>query len=190
MKSISALRCALPILLGAALFAAPQAAIAAPSADKTGDKLTVTVTGPRDDDHIDLEAGVACPGFPVHIDLTGSQTRTKTFTNKAGKTVRTIESGNGYVRTYINSDTGKKVVFPSKFFSADTTFDKNGLRTVISTGRFGIVRFPKTDVPPGPAITEYVGRVVFTITPASDIVIKQVEATTIDVCAKLDKPQS
>jgi len=189
MKNTSATRYALPVLLAAALFAAPQAANASPSAEKNDDKLTVTVTGPRDDLHIDLKAGLACPGFPVHVDLTGSQTRTKTFTNKAGKTVRTIESGNGYVRTYINSDTGKKVVFPSKHFTADTTFDKNGLGTVVSTGRFGIIMFP-TDVPAGPSTTEYKGRVVYKITPTSDITIKNVQAKTIDVCAMLAKHKS
>lgn len=186
MKSISALRYALPILLGAALFAAPQAATASPPTDKHNDKLTVTVTGPPADQHIDLDAGLACPGFALHIDLTNSQTHTKTFTTKGGVKVRTIEAGKGYDRTYINKTSGKRAFFPSKFFSADTTFNKRGLATVTSTGHFGIIMFP-TDIPAGPSTTEYVGRVVYTATPTNDFHILSVRAKAIDVCAKLAK---
>ena len=186
MKSISVLRSAVPILLGAALFAAPQAATASPSNHKHTDKLSVTVTGPPADKHYDLSAGLACPGFDLLVDLTKSQTSTKTFTTKYGVKVRSIEAGKGYIRTYTNKTTGKKVVFPSKHFSADTTFDKNGLGTVTSTGHFGLIMFP-TDVPAGPSTTEYVGRVVYTATPANDFTILSVRAKAIDVCAKLAK---
>ncbi|MHA7223743.1 hypothetical protein ACX80S_15715 [Arthrobacter sp. RHLT1-20] len=184
MKSISVLRYAIPILLGAALFAAPQAATASPSTNKHTDKLSITVTGPPADQHFNLPAGLACPGFDLLVDLTNSRTSTKTFTTKDGVKVRSIEAGKGYIRTYTNMATGKKIIFPSKFFSADTTFDQNGLGTVTSTGHFGLIMFP-TDVPAGPSTTEYVGRVVYTATPNNDFTILSVRAKAIDVCAKL-----
>lgn len=186
MTNISALRYALPILLGAGLLAVPQAATAAPSADKHNRDLTVTVTGPPPDKHFDLPKGLACPDFDLLVDLTGSHTRTKTFTTKDGATVRTIEAGKGYDRKYTNKFTKKSVYFPSKTYSADTTFDENGLRTITSTGHFGIIMFP-SDVPAGPSTTEYVGRVVHTATPNEDFHIIEVHAKTIDVCAILKK---
>ena len=178
MKMTSARRNALAILLGAALLAAPQAAVASPP--------TIEKLGPPADQHYDLPKGQACPGFGLLVDLTDSQTRTKVFKNGKGEIIRTIEAGLGYERTYTNKSTGKKVVFPSKFFSTDTKFHKNGLRTVTSTGRFGLILFP-TDVPPGPSTTEYVGRVVYTATPTNDFTIKSTKAKEIDVCALLSK---
>jgi hypothetical protein len=190
MMNVSAHRLALVVLLGAGLLAAPQAATASSSPHKDNEKLTVTVTGPPDDQQFVLPSEEipfkGCKGFPLGVDLTDSQTRTKTFKNKKGEVVRTLEEGNGYKRVYTNLKTNKKVSFPSKFFSADTTFNKKGLQTVTSTGRFGLILFP-TDVPPGPSTTEYVGRVVYTVNTDGVFTIKKVDAKKTDVCALLAK---
>jgi hypothetical protein len=188
MNIASVHRLALAALLGASLLAAPQAAVASPSHHGHKEKLTVEVTGPPADQHIVLPSEEipfkGCKGFPLGVDLTDSQTRTKTFTDKKGEVVRTLEEGNGYKRVYTNLKTNKKVSFPSKFFSADTTFHKNGSQTVTSTGRFGLILF-KTDVPPGPSTTEYVGRVVYKIGTDGVFTIKKVDAKKTDVCALL-----
>jgi hypothetical protein len=185
MKKSSARRVALVALLGTSLLVAPQAATASHSHHKHHEKLTVTVTSPENI-NIELPKGQACKGFALGVDLRDSRARIKTFTNKAGVVVRTIEEGKGYKKTYTNLTTKKSVTFPSKFFSTDTVYQKNGFQTVTSTGHFGLILFP-TDVPAGPSTTEYVGRVVYTINPAPPNVftLKKVNAKSTDVCAKL-----
>jgi hypothetical protein len=186
MKVNSALRYSIAILLGAALFAAPQAATAAP----VKDKLTVTVTGPPADLHAVLKAGDGCPGFALGLDGTNSKTSTETFT-KNGVVVRTFQSGIGYRLTYTNLDTKKKVTFPAKFLTEETIFHRNGTRTVTNTGDFGLVMFP-TDIPAGPSTTQYTGTLVYTVHtiatpngPLDIFTIIETQATTIDVCAQL-----
>lgn len=181
MKSISVRRYATAAaLVGVALFVAPQAATAAPASDK----LVVTVVGPPDDlGPITLPAGQACPSFALRIFGTNSQTRTVEY-RKNGKLVRTTESGLGYDLTYTNVDTGKSVVYKSDFLVTDTIYHGNGIRTVTSTGHFGIIMFP-ADRPAGPSTTQYVGTVVYKATKTDRFTITSEQGQETDVCAQL-----
>jgi hypothetical protein len=188
MKIASVHRLALVALLGASLLAAPQAAVASPSHHGHKEKLTLKVLPPRANDSLVLPSEripfKGCKGFPLGVELTDSQAPIKEFRNKKGEVVRTLEEGSGYKRVYTNLKTNKKVTFPSKFFSTDTTIHKDGSQTVTSTGRFGLILF-ETDVPPGPSTTEYVGRVVYKIDTAGVFTVKKVDAKKTDVCALL-----
>jgi hypothetical protein len=180
MKSNYVRRYTTVALVGVALLAVPQAATAAPGSDK----VVVTVVGPPDDLLPDpLPAGQACPDFDLKVVGTNSQTHTVEY-RKNGKLVRTIESGMGYDLTYTNLNTGKSVVYKSDFLVTDSVYHGNGIRTVTSTGYFGIIMFP-TDRPPGPSTTQYVGRVVYKATQNNDFTIKSVRAQKTDVCAQL-----
>lgn len=184
MKNISVRRYATAAaLVGVALLAAPQAAIAAPSSDR----ITVTVVGPPDDlGPITLPAGQGCPDFALTVSGTNSQTRTVEY-RKNGNLIRTTESGLGYDLTYTNAATGKSVVYGSDFLVTDTVYHGKGLRTVTSTGHFGIIMFP-TDRPAGPSTTQYVGTVVYSATKTDRFTIISEQGQETDVCAQLAAP--
>jgi len=67
-----------------------------------------------------------------------------------------------------------------------TTVNPDGSTTVADTGHNVVILFP-TDVPPGPSTTQYVGRLVYTVSPPPDAVftVQSFSGQTTDICAAL-----
>jgi hypothetical protein len=176
MKIATTRRIAPSILLAAALLALSPAANAAPP-EKGG---PVPNLGP-----FDLPAGVACEGFPLRVEGTGSNANVRTFKDRNGEVVRILQTGRGYTLTYTNLDTLESVTIRPTGSNRRTVENANGTFTVTETGTAGIILFP-TDNPMGPSTTQYYGRIVYTLAPdGSTLLSLETTGTSRDICAEL-----
>ena len=68
---------------------------------------------------------------------------------------------------------------------SQTTFNRDGTQTVVATGHNGLILFP-TDLPAGPTTTHYIGRIVYTVDPATGVsTLISMSGSGRDICAEL-----
>ena len=141
------------------------------------------------DQTIDLPEGVACPDFPLRIEITNNPNRVvKEFMDGDGNVVRIIEGGKANDFLLTNVESGKTIFFKGRGSAATTTVNPDGSTTVENNGHTGVVLFP-ADVPlPGgsaPSTTLYIGRVVYTIGADGIFTVQSAAGRTVDLCAAL-----
>lgn len=155
--------------------------------------LTLTAAQPASADApLILPLGQGCPGFNLGLEATGGNLHTKDFTDKNGNVVRSITAGKGVVLTFTNYGTnpdnpvaGKSVAIKTGGSVMHTTTNPDGTLTVTGTGHNGLILFP-TDVPAGPTTTVYVGRIVYTVDPATGVfTLLSTSGNARDICAEL-----
>lgn len=127
-----------------------------------------------------LQDGCACDGFDLQLDSSGVP-HIKEIVFKDG---RYFALGKGPTLTITNLATGAAVSLRGNGSNAQYSPGPDGTTTLVLTGHNVIVQFP-TDVPPGPATTLYVGRVVYTIDSAGTWTLMRSSGTTLDICAAL-----
>jgi hypothetical protein len=144
------------------------------------------------DEPLILPAGLACEDFNLGISGTGGNLHTEEFHDREGNLVRIITAGKGVLLTYINygPDPDNPVAGASVTIRTDgsvtkTTFNPDGTQTVSATGHNGLVLFP-TDIPEGPTTTQYIGRIVYNVDPATGIfTLVSTSGSQRDICAEL-----
>jgi hypothetical protein len=99
--------------------------------------------------------------------------------------VRTITAGQGVELLFTNVSTGATFDVTSSGSVTQTTFNPDGSQTVVSTGHNVVILFP-SDVPAGPSTTQYVGRLVYTVSPSGVFTVQSFSGTSTDICAELD----
>jgi hypothetical protein len=131
-----------------------------------------------------LDAGLGCK-FALRVDGTGGIIHTKEFRDRNGKVVRIIEAGKGVLLTYTNLATKASVTIKTAGSVSNTVVNRDGTLTVTATGHNGLIMFP-TDVPAGPTTTQYIGRFVYKVDPATGV-FTFVGSTgqNRDICAEL-----
>jgi hypothetical protein len=131
-----------------------------------------------------LDPGIGCD-FALRIDSNGGKLHEKLFTDKAGNPVRFLSAGKGVVLTYTNVDSGKSVTIRTDGSVTSIRFNPDGTQTWTTTGHFGLVLYP-SDVPAGPSTTQYIGKLVFNVDPATGV-FTFVSSTgqARDICAEL-----
>ena len=141
---------------------------------------------PPDPVFFDLPAGVACAGFDLRIEILSNLKREmKTFTDKNGNVVRTLEGGKGDRLTFTNLATSLTLTLKPNGSVQHVTINRDGTETWVTTGHNVLILFP-TDVPAGPSTTQYVGRVVFTVVTATQVfTLQSVSGTSTNICAAL-----
>ena len=155
------------------LFAAAQHSIAA-------------APPPPPDQVIDLPAGLACKNFDLRIEIWSSQNRVfRQFKDKNGNVVRILTAGKGNTLSFTNLSNGENVTLPANGSVEHITLNPDGSQTWEVNGHNVLILFP-TDVPAGPSTTLYVGRVVFTISPAGVFTLQGTSGTATDICAALE----
>jgi hypothetical protein len=139
------------------------------------------------DDPITLPAGLACEDFALEISGTGGNLHTKVFEDRDGNPVRIITAGKGVLLTYTNLDSGDSVTIRTDGSVTKTTFNPDGTQTVSATGHNGLVLFP-TDIPAGPTTTQFIGRIVYNVDPATGIfTLVSTSGSQRDICAELSE---
>jgi hypothetical protein len=166
------------------LFARAHIGVAAVTALLILGTLAGPVTAAPHD--IDFPAGTACQGFDLGIDLGapvgGSVARE--FRDRDGNVVRVLSAGTGYALTLYNDTSGTSLSLPSNGVVTITRPGPDGVQTVTTLGHTIIILFP-TDVPPGPATTLYVGRVVYTVDAQGTFTLLSTGGRQTDICAAL-----
>lgn len=131
-----------------------------------------------------FEAGVACPGFALKIDVgAGGNPIQHEFLDADGKLVRSIDAGTGTPLMFTNVSTGEYLATESNGAVSQTVYNSDGSQTTVSTGHNVIILFP-TDVP-GPSTTLYIGQVVYTVDVNGVWTIVKTSGTSLDICAAL-----
>ena len=133
---------------------------------------------------IDLDAGVACAGFPLRIEGSGDKRIMREFTDRNGQVVRMLSAGKGFSLTFTNVKTGSSIMLPSNGSVSRTRVNADGTTIVDSTGHNVVIFFP-TDIPRGPSTTLYVGRIVSTVDTHDVFTLRSVSGKTPDLCALL-----
>jgi hypothetical protein len=132
---------------------------------------------------LSLPAGQAC-AFPLCIEISGGNLVEKDFFDKNGNLVRTLTAGRGTALLFINLDTQATFAVQSNGSVMQTTNNPDGSQTVVLTGHNVVILFPE-DVPAGPSTTQYVGRLVETISPIGVFTLQSFSGTSTDICAEL-----
>lgn len=135
---------------------------------------------------IPLEAGKAC-AFPLTITIVGQQPiYNKIFLDKNGNAIRYLSAGKGTTNTFKNEQTGASITLkPNGGSVSKGTVNDDGTITFVATG-FNTIAWYPTDVPAGPSTILYIGRVVYTVDPSTNV--STVLGTTgkqTDICATL-----
>lgn len=154
---------------------------------------TSPVSAVEEEPDVLLPAGLACPDFNLGLSATGSDPLVREFTDKQGNVVRTISVGNDVVLTYTNYGTdldnpvaGESITFKTAGSVTQITTNEDGTVTFTGTGHNGLILFP-TDVPAGPTATQYIGRIVFNVDPATGVfTLVSTSGRQVDICAALD----
>ncbi|MEV7475188.1 hypothetical protein AB0N33_15930 [Pseudarthrobacter oxydans] len=146
------------------------------------------------DEPIFVPAGQGCADFSIQLSSTGGNLHTKKFYDKEGNVVRMITAGKGVLLTYTNMGpdpdpenavAGESITFRTDGSVTEIVTNPDGTLTYTATGHNGLVMFP-TDVPAGPTTTQYVGRIVFNVDPATGVfTLVSTAGRAIDVCAEL-----
>jgi hypothetical protein len=85
-----------------------------------------------------------------------------------------------------NPVAGTSVTIRTDGSVTEITHNPDGTLTYTLTGHNGLVLFP-SDIPPGPSTTQYIGRVVFDVDPATGVfTLVSTSGTQRDICAELD----
>lgn len=183
MKTSSARRFTLPVLLVGALLGLSPAATAAPPIK--GDP-------PADfPDNLVLPAGTACPGFDLLLQATGSNATVRTFLDKLHNPIRIFSGGRGFTLTYTRLDSAgvavRAITIRPTGSVRNTVLNTDGSQTITETGTAGLIMFP-TDNPAGPTTTQYNGRIVYrVVNPGPDNVttLLSTTGTSRNICAEL-----
>jgi len=135
---------------------------------------------------IDLPAGLACGDFDLRVEIRGGTQVFKEFTDQNGNVVRKLSAGRGSALLFINLSTDATFAVQPSGSVSHTTVNPDGSTTVADTGHNVVILFP-TDVPPGPSTMQYVGRLVYTVSPPPDnvFVVQSFSGQTTDICAAL-----
>jgi hypothetical protein len=133
---------------------------------------------------IDFEAGVACPGFDLRVEILGANQVNKEFTDRNGNPVRILAAGKGSALSFTNLSTDDTLSLRANGSVTHTTLHPDGSSTVAITGHNVLILFP-TDVPVGPSTTLHEGRVVYTVDTNGDFTVQQDSGQTTDICAAL-----
>ena len=132
------------------------------------------------DIHLDFPADIACPGFELKIDGTGSKARVLKLNNGT-----MITAGRGYLLTFTNVDTGESIVIrPAGSVQRETFDPATGITTGEGSGDNGFVYFP-TDTPPGPKTIMYTGHISYHYDRLGNSTVTSTTGTQRDICAEL-----
>ena len=147
---------------------------------------TSTLSFAQADQTIDLPAGIACAGFDLRIEISGTVQQNKLFNDKNGNPVRFISVGKGSALTFTNLQSGNSLALRPNGSGSHFHFNADGTLTVNATGHNVIILFP-TDFPAGPSTIQYVGRVLYTVSAdgTNTFTLRQVSGTRSDICAAL-----
>jgi hypothetical protein len=133
----------------------------------------------------DFPEGQACPDFALRVTGTGGNLHSKEFVDRHGNLVRTITAGKGVLLTYTNLETGTSVTVRTDGSVTQIRENPDGTQTWTATGHNGLILFP-TDIPAGPTTTQYIGRIVFNVDPATGIfTLLRTSGSQRDICAEL-----
>ncbi|MGF9648768.1 hypothetical protein AAIH32_12370 [Pseudarthrobacter oxydans] len=173
MKTSSITRALAPAALAAAALVAPAPAALA-------------------DESIFVPKGLGCLDFNITLSSTGGNLHTKEFYDADGNVVRSITAGKGVLLTYTNSGTdpdnpvnGESITFRTDGSVTEIVKNPDGTLTYTATGHNGLILFP-SDVPAGPTSTQYVGRIVFNVDPATGVfTLVSTSGKATDICAAL-----
>jgi len=138
-------------------------------------------------DPIVLPAGQACAEFGISIDINPPDHRvTRTFHDKNGNPVRYLSAGKGNQFLFTNSATGFALTVKTGGSVEQITPNPDGTQTWVTSGHELVILFP-TDMPPGPATTLYIGRLVFALDPNTFnfLGIRSFTGRSVDICAAL-----
>ena len=128
--------------------------------------------------------GEACV-FPLGLVQSGGNVHMKEFVDRNGAPVRIITAGKGFLLTYTNLETGASVTIRTDGSVSTTTNNPDGTLTVSATGHNGLILF-SSDIPAGPTTTQYIGRIVYNIDPATGIfTLVSTSGSQRDICAEL-----
>jgi hypothetical protein len=134
---------------------------------------------------LDFLAGEVC-AFPLQFELSGANFHFKEFVDRNGNPVRAIIAGKGSFMTFTNVDTDATLSVKAYGFAAHETYNLDGTTSAIVTGHVVQWLLP-TDEPPGPSMTLYVGRLVFTYDPntGANLSLQSFTGKSTDICATL-----
>ncbi|GEK21851.1 hypothetical protein [Cellulomonas xylanilytica] len=152
-----------------ALVALGLAASAAPA------QATPDVATP--DSTMALPAGLACT-FPVTVTGTGG------FRHEHTKGPVTTTTGLGQNLTVTNDASGDSIRLRSSGATSVTTTLPDGSKHVVLLGANLVILFP-TDIPAGPSMTLYKGRVEYTVDAAETWTIVSTSGRATDLCEAL-----
>lgn len=163
-----------------ALFALAAGALAVPAQPAFADDLVI------------LPAGLGCADFNLGLSGKGGNLQYLEFKDKNGNVVRILTAGKGVLLTYTNYGpdpdapvAGKSITFRTDGSVTSTVYNPDGTLTITATGHNGLVLFP-TDIPAGPTATQYIGKIVFNIDPATGVfTLVSTSGSAVDVCAAL-----
>ncbi len=140
---------------------------------------------PPDPANIVIPAGLACSGFDLKVEGSGTQHLVcRNFTDRNGDVVRNLIAGKGPTLTFTNLSTGATLTTRGNGSIGHTTYNPDGTSETSATGHNVIVLFP-TDNPPGPSTTLYIGKIIYTIDADFNWNLRQVGGQAIDICAAL-----
>jgi hypothetical protein len=137
------------------------------------------------DSTTDYGVGVACPGFGLHIESTGSPTVTKDFYDANGNRVRQLTAGKGAALRFSNPQTGATYLLKSNGSVTNTTFNEDGSQTIVTTGHNVLVVYNPDAIPPESSTTLYVGRMVYTVSAGGLFTLQSTSGESTDICAAL-----
>jgi hypothetical protein len=157
--------------------------------------VALTATQPafaQDQEPLILPVGVACPDFNLGFLATGGNLVTREFTDADGNVVRMLTAGKGVDLTWTNYGTnpedpvaGESVTVKTAGSVTKTVFNPDGTQTVTGTGHNGLILFP-SDIPAGPTTTQYIGRIVYTVDPTTEVfTLLSTTGQEMDICAEL-----
>lgn len=145
----------------------------------------------QDEAPLILPKGLGCPNFNLGLLGTGGKLHTKEFTDKNGDVVKLHTAGKGVLLTYTNygSDpdhpvAGKSISIKTGGSVNSTQINPDGSSTVTATGHNGLILFP-TDIPAGPTATQYVGRIVYTVSTGGVFTLLTTSGQATDICKVL-----
>jgi hypothetical protein len=151
---------------------------------------------------IQLDAGVACAGFALGIDVFPPDKRVeRTFVDKDGHIVRTLSAGKGNTLVFsrfeiINSESNQCRLMSTFSLKSNGSVESiscctdNGEQIRTATGHNVLVLFPgdtsPSNVPAAPSTNLYVGRLVF-LQKGDFTAVQSFNGSVTDICAALPK---
>ena len=133
----------------------------------------------------EFPAGEVC-AFPLDLEASGANFHYREFYDEDGNPVRAILAGKGSLIVFTNVDTDATLSVKAYGFGAHDTFNLDGTIHEIVTGHV-VQWLYTTDVPAGPSMTLYVGRLDFTYDPSTgaSLNLQSFTGKSTDICAAL-----
>ncbi len=138
---------------------------------------------------IDLPADVACPGFPLRVELytTEGHLMGRVFIDKNGNPVRILQAGQNFPVKFTNLTTGSTYSVKAEGTVLSVTLNPDGSETVVMTGHT-LISWTVSDPPdaaPAPATIRYVGRLVMKVSNGNVLTVPAFTGKKTDICAAL-----